>query len=480
MPMTDPFGIVLGNDGAYWTARFASGDLGRIAPDGTVTALAIGAGTGPRQIAKGPGDTLFVGLETAMKVARVTGVSAPPPPPVPAPPAPVPAPVAAPLTLGLHVTSARRIRAAVSAPATVTFRVQRRTIGRRVGATCRRATKRNHRRSRCVRYVATGPAFRATATQAGQLQVRIPRSVRLRAGQRYRVTARAQSGGQRASAVQSRVRRALIGVTRGRAAARWGGGAAASRAGAPRAPAHDPRIVRRRRTRRTPRAPGRCPRRSTRSVRCSAESSYAATIASRLASTPASSSCNESCELLDALALERVGDVVVVDAGLGERLEQPAGRPSTSARVVPLDLAVVLEGRRSSPRHRVDRVGADQLLDVERVAVGRVLGRRSTPTAPLRRGALGRQVLPARGRRRSPCSAGRRAWRWRSRACPCSSSWPPSSSRRLSASVSMRETKKLATEATLRRVAALGDAAARGRGRRTRRPRGSARARRSA
>jgi streptogramin lyase len=76
----DPTGIAFGNDGAYWIARFGGNDLVRFTPDGQQTTLTgFSANAGPRQITNGPGDTLWVGLETAAKVARVTGVAAPPP-----------------------------------------------------------------------------------------------------------------------------------------------------------------------------------------------------------------------------------------------------------------------------------------------------------------------------------------------------------------------------------------------------------------
>ena len=57
-------------------------------------------------------------------------------------------------------------------------------------------------------------------------------------------------------------------------------------------------------------------------------------------------------------------------------------------------LAVVLERLQRLERHRVDRVAADQLLDVDDVAVLGVLGRRRRPQAALRRRALGAQRLP--------------------------------------------------------------------------------------
>jgi streptogramin lyase len=74
----DPTGVVFGNDGAYWIARFGANDLVRFTPTGQQTKLTgFSAAAGPRQIAKGPGDTLWVSLETKKKVARITGVSAP-------------------------------------------------------------------------------------------------------------------------------------------------------------------------------------------------------------------------------------------------------------------------------------------------------------------------------------------------------------------------------------------------------------------
>ena len=69
---------------------------------------------------------------------------------------------------------------------------------------------------------------------------------------------------------------------------------------------------------------------------------------------------------------------------LGDALLQAGARP-----------AVVAEGIHGRRRHGVDRVGADQLLDVEDVAIGRVLGAGAGPEQPLRPRALGREPLPA-------------------------------------------------------------------------------------
>lgn len=80
VPLGDPFGITLGTDGAYWTARFGTHDLGRLTPDGQHTVLGgLSAASGPRFLTAGPGNTLWVGLEVAEKVARVTGVDPPAP-----------------------------------------------------------------------------------------------------------------------------------------------------------------------------------------------------------------------------------------------------------------------------------------------------------------------------------------------------------------------------------------------------------------
>jgi len=84
---TDPFGIALGSDGAYWSPEFISDGLTRITADGTLSGLTgFAKGSGPRQIAAGPGNTLWVTLETTQKVGRVSGLE----PPV-APPSPLPA-----------------------------------------------------------------------------------------------------------------------------------------------------------------------------------------------------------------------------------------------------------------------------------------------------------------------------------------------------------------------------------------------------
>lgn len=227
MGATDPFGIVLGNDGAYWTARFAAGDLGRVTAAGEVSSLSgFSPGAGPRYLTRGAGDTLWVGLETAKKVARVTGVAAPPPPPTPAPPTAPTAPAGAPSGTGLAPAApglvlskltasprrftARRalptltrsskgaqLRFTITGPARVRFTFAKARTGRRVGKACVKRTRRNAARKPCRTYVAVPGSFTVSPKAAGSFRVRfggrISRKRMLTPG-RYRVTATATSG----------------------------------------------------------------------------------------------------------------------------------------------------------------------------------------------------------------------------------------------------------------------------------------------
>lgn len=94
VPGSDPFGITFGPDGAYWAAQFATNSLARVTTTGTLSTLALPANSGPRRLAAGPGNTLWVTLETTDRVARVSGVD-PAPTPTPSPtltPTPTPTP----------------------------------------------------------------------------------------------------------------------------------------------------------------------------------------------------------------------------------------------------------------------------------------------------------------------------------------------------------------------------------------------------
>ena len=74
----------------------------------------------------------------------------------------------------------------VSEAASVTFRIQRRTTGRRVNGRCVKRTRSNRMRPRCVRYVRVG-APRTHQATAGENRLRL-RTRRLKAG-RYRLVA---------------------------------------------------------------------------------------------------------------------------------------------------------------------------------------------------------------------------------------------------------------------------------------------------
>ena len=131
VPNTDPFGLTFADDGAYWVANFASGDLTRLTTSGGLsTPIEFPDGSGPRYIAKGTGGTLWVGLETAQKIARVTGVkteggNGPGP-------GPGPGPTRLKLS-GVKVTKGKRLRvlATLNKAATVTIALDRRKKGRK-------------------------------------------------------------------------------------------------------------------------------------------------------------------------------------------------------------------------------------------------------------------------------------------------------------------------------------------------------------
>jgi streptogramin lyase len=76
---SDPFGVTFAPDGAYWFAFFQANKLLRMTPGGQTSDLTgFSAAAGPRKIATGPDDTLWVTLDNAEKVARITGVEAAP------------------------------------------------------------------------------------------------------------------------------------------------------------------------------------------------------------------------------------------------------------------------------------------------------------------------------------------------------------------------------------------------------------------
>lgn len=88
--LNDPFGVTYGSDQAFWIAQF-QGSVTRVTSTGAHTTLPGLPKESPRQIAAGPGNTLWVTLikkeESGVPIsaiARVTGLEPPvvPPPPV--------------------------------------------------------------------------------------------------------------------------------------------------------------------------------------------------------------------------------------------------------------------------------------------------------------------------------------------------------------------------------------------------------------
>ncbi|HEX7278120.1 MAG TPA: hypothetical protein VF255_00725 [Solirubrobacterales bacterium] len=76
----DPFGAAFGSDGAYWIVQFAPGQLARVTTSGQVSFLPGLPVESARQIATGPGNTLWVTLTkneakgVVASVARISGV----------------------------------------------------------------------------------------------------------------------------------------------------------------------------------------------------------------------------------------------------------------------------------------------------------------------------------------------------------------------------------------------------------------------
>jgi streptogramin lyase len=222
-PGTDPFGVAFGGDGAYWFAQFASGDLGRLSAGGEYSVLTgLSAASGPRQITTGPGNTLWVSLENAGKVARVTGVTPPPPSATRGkvrlaglrvlPRRFRVAQVRTPIVSAQRRRTARppgtTIRFRLSDVATARLAIERRLAGRRAGARCVAPRPALRARKPCKRFVRRGTLVRrdlAAGTQRIVFSGRIGGKA-LRPG-RYRLTAAAVANGDR-----SKPRRAAFAV----------------------------------------------------------------------------------------------------------------------------------------------------------------------------------------------------------------------------------------------------------------------------
>jgi streptogramin lyase len=82
VPATDPFGVALGSDGAFWIAQANTDGVARLTTNGQSTQLGgFAKGLKPLQIASGPGNTLWVTLnepvENINKVGRISGLEPP-------------------------------------------------------------------------------------------------------------------------------------------------------------------------------------------------------------------------------------------------------------------------------------------------------------------------------------------------------------------------------------------------------------------
>ncbi len=212
VPLTDPFGIADGADGAWWVADFARDRLSRFAADGTVTPLTgLSAGSGPCWIAPGPGSTLWVALETARAVARITGVEAPAPPSGGGngggadgggtPTVDTTAPVVSRVVVAKRTVrggARARVRLTLSEAAAATVGVARLAPGRRAGRRCIAPARARRGAARCTRVVPVGkPAVRQLS--AGQHTLKLAGGRTLAPG-RYRLSIGARdAAGNRAA-----------------------------------------------------------------------------------------------------------------------------------------------------------------------------------------------------------------------------------------------------------------------------------------
>jgi streptogramin lyase len=74
----DPFGVALGSDNAFWFAMSANNGVARLSSTGQLTLLnGFAKESFPRQIASGPGNTLWVTLDMTDKVGRISGLEPP-------------------------------------------------------------------------------------------------------------------------------------------------------------------------------------------------------------------------------------------------------------------------------------------------------------------------------------------------------------------------------------------------------------------
>lgn len=136
---SDPFGVAFGADGAFWIARSSTDDLVRLATDGTFSTLpgfSNAPNVGPRKIAAGPANTLWVTLDEQEAIAKVTGVD---PPVTDPPPGPDPPPVAP----TVEITSGPDRKVETEGRAKVKFEFSSATAGASFECALKKKGKRN-------------------------------------------------------------------------------------------------------------------------------------------------------------------------------------------------------------------------------------------------------------------------------------------------------------------------------------------------
>lgn len=161
----DPFGVTFGQDGVFWVATAFNGDqVLRVSPTGETSNLGgFSLDSRPREITRGPADTIWVSLEFGKKVGRISGVE---------PPAPLAVTIsgvklsrskfalgAKKTALAAAVKKGTTLSWTLSGAATTTIRVEQRETGRRKGKSCVKAKRSNRRAKKCTRFVRVGSAI---------------------------------------------------------------------------------------------------------------------------------------------------------------------------------------------------------------------------------------------------------------------------------------------------------------------------------
>lgn len=186
-PGRGPNDIALGPDGALWFTEYISNSIGRITTAGEYSSCPLpnaAANPGPYGIVAGPDDALWFTEFAAGAIGRISGscVPAPPAPPLPSRNtlAPEPRPKITALALAPSAFRAmkaggplvaKRVKGAgsqltftASAATAVSFAVERKLPGRRLGGRCAARTAANRAKPACTRFLSLGQPFAAFAT----------------------------------------------------------------------------------------------------------------------------------------------------------------------------------------------------------------------------------------------------------------------------------------------------------------------------